>query len=609
MTYLCEFCKRTFATTYALKRHVSDKHQYEEVETSRSNPPHEDPDIWDVEPSRPRSNPPREEDIWDVEPSRSRSTPLYKEPGIWDVDPMMEDEPEPTPLEPIMEDPRLPEISDDDDYETEEDIDNNLTFPLSIDEEDYYGTSLDDAIKDKMHPPNTEWPNDIYREFMEIVMEFQLSNACGDRIIRLIDKSRQDENPLPKSTREGRKFLDINEFPYMKFKTVSITNFQDTDYKFYYQPIIHGIKVLLLQSDINREFVYKYRNSNTLRDRIYGEQFESDWWNVTERNIPIDNQLLSIIIYADSTTCDHLGKTSEHPIYISLGNIPNWLRNKPESKVLVGYLPKLKAKDNITKNSGSFRQLQRQVFQRCLRILLSPILNKSDMYFVVKGEICQFTPKISVILADLAEVATFTATYLPSTSRRPCCFCLIDNEDLNNMALINVTLRTPEKMKEAIDRNRANELSIHSDFNFFWKFDDFNIYSATVPDRMHLLDLGITKYLLEFTRMYLQQEVSGKAVKAMDHRLSAIPRYPGLIILKNGLENISRFTANDYRNIMKVIIFVIDNLYENYKKGGIPCERLCDMFYIYLDMYMRLRQESFTDMKLAELQVSEYKNF
>jgi hypothetical protein len=55
---------------------------------------------------------------------------------------------------------------------------------------------------------------------------------------------------------------------------------------------------------------------------------------------------------------------------------------------------------------------------------------------------------------------------------------------------------------------------------------------------------------------------------------------------------------------MKVIIFVIDNLYENYKEGGLPCERLCDIFYIYLMMYVKLRQESFTDMDLAELQVN-----
>ena len=97
---------------------------------------------------------------------------------------------------------------------------------------------------------------------MEIVMEYQLSNSCNDRIIKLINNSRNstsystDKNLLPKSTREGRKFLDINEFPYMKFKKVPITNFQDIDYSFYYQPIIHRIKVLLLQPDINKEFIF-----------------------------------------------------------------------------------------------------------------------------------------------------------------------------------------------------------------------------------------------------------------------------------------------------------------------------------------------------------------
>ena len=71
------------------------------------------------------------------------------------------------------------------------------------------------------------------------------------------------------------------------------------------------------------------------------------------------------------------------------------------------------------------------------------------------------------------------------------------------MALTNVIMRTPKTMKEAIDMDRANEFSLHTDFNFFWKFEDFIIYEATVPDRMHMLDLGIIKYLLEFTREFL----------------------------------------------------------------------------------------------------------
>jgi len=213
------------------------------------------------------------------------------------------------------------------DHETEEEIDVNLTFPLLIDPKDCCGTTLADAINDKLHPPSTEWPNDIYREFMEIIMEYQLSNSCGDRLIKLFNSIKNvDKNLLPKTTKKGRKFLDNSEFPYMKFKEVSITNFQGVDYKLHYQPIINGIKTLLLRSDINEEFIFKYRQDyDASATRTYGEQFESEWWKITEKNIPIDNYLLSIIIYADATTCDHLGKTSEHPIYISLGNIPSWL--------------------------------------------------------------------------------------------------------------------------------------------------------------------------------------------------------------------------------------------------------------------------------------------
>ena len=90
----------------------------------------------------------------------------------------------------------------------------------------------------------------------------------------------------------------------------------------------------------------------------------------------------------------------------------------------------------------------------------------------------------------------------------------------------------------------------------------------------------------------------------MDHRLYTVSRYQGLTILKNGLENVSKFTADDYHNIMKVIIFVIDNLYDDYKESGISCKRLCNIFYKYLKMYMKIRQESFIDIDLTELEVN-----
>ena len=46
MTYDCIHCSRTFATPYALKRHISAKHQYiDEGKPSHSNIPYDEPSL------------------------------------------------------------------------------------------------------------------------------------------------------------------------------------------------------------------------------------------------------------------------------------------------------------------------------------------------------------------------------------------------------------------------------------------------------------------------------------------------------------------------------------------------------------------------------------
>lgn len=164
-----------------------------------------------------------------------------------------------------------------------------------------------------------------------------------------------------------------------------------------------------------------------------------------------------------------MGKSSGHLIFISLGNIPNVERNKPESKALVGYLPILKAKDSKTKNSENFRKLQRETFQRCLTILFTPILDGPELHLVVRHNIIPFVPRVSVILADMAEANKFTNVYQPSSSKRPCVSCLTSKEDLNNIDVTHIILRTPQNMREEIANNQAHENSIHTETNLFWK--------------------------------------------------------------------------------------------------------------------------------------------
>jgi hypothetical protein len=64
-------------------------------------------------------------------------------------------------------------MSDESDIEEYSDASFGDTFHevqhSNVESEDYKGASFDDAFHDLYHHQTMEWPNDAYREFMEIV--------------------------------------------------------------------------------------------------------------------------------------------------------------------------------------------------------------------------------------------------------------------------------------------------------------------------------------------------------------------------------------------------------------------------------------------------------
>src|SRR3954454_19495563 len=105
------------------------------------------------------------------------------------------------------------------------------------------------------------------------------------------------------------------------------------------------------------------------------------------------------------TTCDHLGKSSEHPIYLTLGNIISWRRNKPNAKVLLGYLPILKAKTISQKRPKSYKLAKRALYQHALDILICLLLDYTNDGFDLQtnNDILWCYSFISVMLSDFSE--------------------------------------------------------------------------------------------------------------------------------------------------------------------------------------------------------------
>lgn len=127
---------------------------------------------------------------------------------------------------------------------------------------------------------------------------------------------------------------------------------------------------------------------------------------------------------------------------------------------------------------------------------------------------------------------------------------------------------------------------------------------------MHHLDLGLFNYQVTFTRELLKELCGQVAVSELDNRLSSIPRFPGLKIFKNGLENIKRFTANEFRNMMKIFLFVVEGIITKHHKTSVNTndakrydDALVNVYYRWNKMYLCSRQESFMESDLDEFEV------
>ncbi|RHZ53014.1 hypothetical protein Glove_452g31 [Diversispora epigaea] len=149
----------------------------------------------------------------------------------------------------------------------------------------------------------------------------------------------------------------------------------------------------------------------------------------------------------------------------------------------------------------------------------------------------------------------FSLTYKSANSNYTCHFCLVQREDLIDIRK-EVILRNHVNMKEYFDSNTSNLAGLEQVNNYFWSIPNLNIYAATVPDRMHYLDLGLFKYQIEFTMELLKKK---KSLNKVNERIADIPRHSQLKVFKKGIQ-LSRLTASEYRDMMKIMVFVVDDL-------------------------------------------------
>ncbi|KAF0436886.1 zn-finger domain-containing protein [Gigaspora margarita] len=215
-------------------------------------------------------------------------------------------------------------------------------------------------------------------------------------------------------------------------------------------------------------------------------------WKTTQSTLPTGAKILSIILYSDATNCDSL-----EPI---------------------------------------------QTF------------SEKGTNLLLNNKFIWFYPKISTIIADWPEAATFCLTYKSTKSKHPCHFCLVKRDNLTNTNL----------------NKKDMELRNHENMQYYYRRTN-KLYGASILDKL-------------------------------DNRLANIPRFPELKIFKNRIQSLFRITANEYHNLMKVMIFVLENLDISESLNTM----LLNLYEVWNNMYIMSRFKKFDDQNLKDFEVIRY---
>ncbi|KAF0365676.1 hypothetical protein F8M41_013716 [Gigaspora margarita] len=270
-------------------------------------------------------------------------------------------------------------------FNSNSNLDSTLASPLHVSNTNKLASGFDNisSSDEEFDQKHEEFPNEAYADLMVLVTKYKLSNAAGNAIISFFNKYLKHSTLLlPKNIRQGKEFMN-NIKSNLSYKKTKILDLDDTEYFLYYMPLISCIENILKIPDIAQNLEFEYKELYKLQ-RMVKRLF-----------------IKSKIMECDTTNCDTLGKSQLHPIYMSLGNIPIWQRNKQDTKQLLGYFP-------IIKISTKNKPIVRQTFHRCLEVILNPIQKFS--YFgtnlLINNKLIWTFPKVSIIIADWPEAAT-----------------------------------------------------------------------------------------------------------------------------------------------------------------------------------------------------------
>ncbi|KAL5482917.1 hypothetical protein ACEPAI_9512 [Sanghuangporus weigelae] len=335
-------------------------------------------------------------------------------------------------------------------------------------------------------------------------------------------------------------------------------------------------------------------------ERIYGELYSSDIWLESHEEIQrlprineVDNFVLPILLYSDSTHLTNFGSASLWPFYMFLGGHSKYLHCKSAESTCnhLAYIPLLphniqdvyKRHYGRAASSQALTHLRRELMQAVLSLaVLQPdFLNaykNGFLFLCCDGVHRRLFPRIMVYSADYPECMLVAS--LKTMGAFPCASCEIPNKFIH---MLRTRADEQRKAHKHIDNEAKQDkdclgpyslIPTRNAFSSLSKFG-FNFHDMFTPDLLHEFELGVWKSIfIHLIRIIVAE--GGDLISTLNIRYRLIPPFGRSTIqcFPQSTAAMTKLAGRDYEDILQCSIPVFEGMLRNEKHTKIILDLL-----------------------------------
>ena len=267
--------------------------------------------------------------------------------------------------------------------------------------------------------------------------------------------------------------------------------------------------------------------------------------------------IVPVILSSDKTRVVLFGTKSAYPVYMTIGNIPKDIRQKPSRRthILIGYLPTTQL-PHITSTSSRRRMLA-NLFHHCFSRILDPLARVGETGIKMTsgdGIVRQGLPLFACFVGDYPE-----QVLVSGCKTGECPKCDIDRKKLGDLDTQS-SYRDLQKVLDALSTfdddpagypTACSEAGIKPIVHPFWETLPYSdIYLSLTPDILHQLYQGVMKHLVAWITAAFSK-------KDLDARCRCLPPNFNIRSFAKGITSLSRLTGKEHADMCRILLGLV----------------------------------------------------